>query len=55
MRNRYNNVRSKVTDKILVDKVVELIYLDIWVDFIDNFIKKLEGFYNKFIRMIYFV
>lgn len=63
--NRYDNVVAKIIDDTHVDKVVELFYLDVWVDFTDDLLldnivlsdtdkkeceKKLRGFANKFVR-----
>lgn len=65
---RYDNVRAKVVENTPVDKVVELFYNDIWVDFTDDLVldsinlndvdkkeleKKLKGFANKFVRTRY--
>lgn len=67
--NRFNNVVSKVVEGTKVDKVVELFYIDIWTDFIDDLSisnieleknnkkeleKKLRTLTNKFVRTIYF-
>jgi Rnl2 family RNA ligase len=66
--NRYDNVRSKFVDDTHVDKVVELFYSDVLVDFMDDLTldnielnpddkkkleKKLKGFANKFVRTRY--
>lgn len=65
---RYDNVRAKVVENTPVDKVVELFYNDVWVDFTDDLVldsislnaednkeleKKLKGFSNKFVRTRY--
>ena len=65
---RYDNVRAKVVENTSVDKVVELFYNDVWVDFTDDLVldsieiddgdkkeleKKLKGFANKFVRTMY--
>lgn len=65
---RYDNVRAKVVEDTPVDKVVELFYNDVWVDFTDDLVldaiclndvdkkeleKKLNGFANKFVRTRY--
>ena len=68
--NRYDNVVAKVIEGTSVDKVIELFYLDVWVDFTDDLVlenigitevdkkeceKKLRGFANKFVRTRYLV
>lgn len=65
---RYDNVRTKVVENTPVDKVVELFYNDVWVDFTDDLVldsidlndvdkkeleKKLKGLTNKFVRTRY--
>jgi Rnl2 family RNA ligase len=66
--NRYDNVVTKVIEGTSSDKVVELFYQDVWVDFIDDLVfdmimltdlekkeceKKLKGLANKFVRKRY--
>jgi Rnl2 family RNA ligase len=68
--NRYDNVVVKVIEGVTVDKVVELFYLDVWVDFTDDLVldgfvltdidkkeceKKLRGLANKFVRTRYLI
>ena len=65
---RYDNVITKVVENTSVDKVVELFYNDVWIDFTDDLVldsislndvdkkeleKKLKGFANKFVRTRY--
>ena len=65
---RYDNVRTKVVENTPVDKVVELFYNDVWVDFTDDLVldsvqlssidktgleKKLKGLVNKYVRTRY--
>jgi Rnl2 family RNA ligase len=65
---RYDNVKTKVVEGTHVDKVIELFYNDVWVDFTNDLIfsnielnevdkkileKKLKGFTNKFVRTRY--
>lgn len=67
--NSFNNVVSKVVEGTKVDKVVELFYSDVWIDFIDDLNvdnikleetnkkeleKKLKSLANKFVRTRYF-
>lgn len=68
--NRYDNVIAKVIEGTQVDKVVEMFYQDVWVDFIDDLEtdgmvltdldkkeceRKLRGLANGFVRKRYIV
>lgn len=65
---RYDNVKTKVIEGTNINKLIELFYNDVWVDFTDDLIssnielnevdkkelqKKLKGLTNKFVRTRY--